>query len=207
MKKTLCSLALGLLIAAPCYGDNVQQEAIDSLATAQRLVQDGSFNKAIEEVNYALAKINELTAEELLKFIPEAPAGFTLLNKQSQGAGAMASIAGSAGASAQYSHESGATIDLNIAIGGMTGKMGSLAALGTLFAGLDKQAGGDQVKKVRVQGYTGTQMFNESHKSGTLSFQVDDKTSITFEGKELDTPDKLMEIAKAFDFTGLEKSF
>jgi hypothetical protein len=186
----------------------VQQEAVDSLATAQKFVQDGNYNKAIEEVNYALAKINELTAEKLLEFIPDAPAGFTLVNKLSQGVGAAASIAGSAGATAQYSHSSGATVDVNIALGGMTGKMGSLAALGSIFAGLGgQQAGGEQMKQVRVQGYTGTQMFNSADGSGTLTFQIGDKTSVTFQGEALDSPDKLMELAKSFDFAAIEKGF
>ena len=208
MKKLIICTVLGILVAAPCYGDNVQQEAVDSLATAQKLVQDGNYNKAIEEVNYALAKINELTAEKLLDFIPEPPAGFTLLNKQAQGVGAAASIAGSAGATAQYSHTSGATIDLNIALGGMTGKMGSLAALGSIFAGLGgQQAGGEQMKQVRVQGYTGTQMFNGADKSGTLTFQIGDKTSVTFQGEQLESPDNLVELAKTFDFSGIEKNF
>jgi hypothetical protein len=208
MKKAILSVALGLLVSVPCHAENVQQEAVDSLATAQKFVQDGNYNKAIEEVNYALAKINELTAEKLLEFIPDAPAGFTLVNKQSQGVGAAASIAGSAGATAQYSHSSGATVDVNIALGGMTGKMGSLAALGSIFAGLGgQQAGGEQMKQVRVQGYTGTQMFNSADGSGTLTFQIGDKTSVTFQGEALDSPDKLMELAKSFDFAAIEKGF
>jgi hypothetical protein len=97
---------------------------------------------------------------------------------------------------------------VNIALGGMTGKMGSLAALGSIFAGLGgQQAGGEQMKQVRVQGYTGTQMFNSADGSGTLTFQIGDKTSVTFQGEALDSPDKLMELAKSFDFAAIEKGF
>lgn len=207
MKKIIISAALTLAMVSNGYAGDIQNEALDSLSTAQKFVQDGSYSKAIEEINYALAKINELTAAELLKFIPEPPAGFTLINKQSQGVGAAASIAGNAGATAQYSHTDGSTVDLNIAIGGMTGKMASLAALGSIFAGISPDGGAGQTRKVRVQGYTGTEIYNGNDQTGTLTFQIGQKTSVTFAGKTIQSSDPLMQLARSFDFAGLEKTF
>ena len=207
MKKTLAHVALALTLSFNCYAEDIQGEAVDSLATAQKFVADGNYNKAIEEINYALAKVNELTATELLKYIPEAPDGYTLINKQSQGVGAAASIAGTAGATAEYSHTDGGTINLNVAIGGMTGKMASIAALGTIFAGLGQEAGGGKTRQIRVQGYTGTEMFNSDTQSGTLSFQVGEKISVTFEGNSIQSADTLKTLAKSFDFAGLEKNY
>ncbi len=208
MKKILLPLACLLMMSSTSYGENIQEEAIDSLTTAQTFVKDGNYNKAIEEINYALAKINELTAEELLKFIPNPPEGFELINKQSQGVGTGASsIAGNAGATANYSHSNGATINLNIAIGGMTGKMASLAALGTIFAGLSQETGTGQTRQVRVKGYTGTEVSNTNEKSGTLTFQVGDKASVTIEGSGIDSVEILMQLAKNINLPGIEKSF
>lgn len=208
MKKILLPLACLLMMSSTSYGENIQEEAIDSLTTAQTFVKDGNYNKAIEEINYALAKINELTAEELLKFIPNPPEGFELVSKQSQGVGTGASsIAGNAGATANYSHSNGATINLNIAIGGMTGKMASLAALGSIFAGLSQETGTGQTRQVRVQGYTGTEISNTNEKSGTLTFQVGDKASVTIEGSGIDSVEILMQLAKNINLPGIEKSF
>lgn len=207
MKKTLAHVAIALTLSFNCYAEDIQGEAVESLATAQKFVADGNYNKAIEEINYALAKVNELTATELLKYIPEAPEGYTLINKQSQGVGAAASLAGTAGATAQYSHSDGGTINLNIAIGGMTGKMASIAALGTIFAGLGQEAGGGQTRQVRVQGYTGTEMFSSAEQNGTLSFQVGEKISVTFEGNSIASADIMKNLAKSFDFPGLEKNY
>lgn len=206
MKKILAPLVLSLFIAQPIYGQSTQEEAIDSLATAQRFVKDGNFNKATEEVNYALSKINELTASALLEYIPEPPEGYSLVSKQSQGVGAGVAIAGNAGATANYSHANGGTLDLNITIGGMTGKMGSLAALGTMFAGLSQDSSSGQTRKVRVQGYTGTEIFDSKQKSGTLTFQVGEKTSVTITGDNIDSAEILMQLAKNIDFPGIEKS-
>ena len=207
MKKVFSALAMALLITSSCYAADVKSEAVESLGTAQQFVEKGNYSKAIEEINYALAKINELTAADLLKFIPEAPQGYKLVNKNSQGVGSAATIAGNAGATAQYINDAGSTIDLNIAIGGMTGKMASLAALGSLFAGIAPDASGGQTRKVRVQGYTGTEMFSAGDKSGTLTFQVGEKTSVTIEGTDIDSSDILMNLAKNLDFTGIEKNF
>lgn len=208
MKKTLIALSLALTIPGLSFADSpIKTETIDSLSSAQSFVKNGSYSKAIEEINYALSKINELTAEQLLSFIPAAPEGYTLKDKQSQGVGAGASIAGNAGANASYSGSNGSIINLNISIGGITGKVASLAALGNLFAGLSQEQSAGKTRQIRVQGYTGTENYNSGTKTGTLSFQVGDKISVTFEGSDINSPEALKTLAKSFDFSGLEKSF
>jgi len=207
MKKFIFSIALCLTFVSISYADDIQREAIDSLSTAKTFVEKGNYSKAIDEINYALAKINELTATGLIKFIPAPPSGYTLDNKQSQGIGAGASIAGNAGASAGYSGPENAHINLNIAIGGMTGKMAGLAAFGQMFAGLAPNGTGDQSKKIRIQGYTGTQTFNAQQKNGTLLFQIGAKTSVTIEGSNIQSPEVLKQLAKNIDFEGLEKNY
>jgi len=207
MKKVFLALAMALLISTSSFAQDIKTEAIDSLNTAQDFVKKGNYSKAIEEINYALAKINEMTAADLLNFIPEAPQGFKLVNKNSQGVGSGAAIAGNAGATAQYTNDAGTTVDLNIAIGGMTGKMASLAALGSLFAGINPDGGAQQTLKIRVQGYTGTEVFSSGDRSGTLTFQVGEKTSVTIEGTDIGSTDVLMSLAKKIDFAGIEKNF
>ena len=207
MKNILLPLLLIFCLSSTVSANEIQNEALESLATAQDFVKDGNFNKAVDEINYALSKINELTAKTLLKFIPEPPEGYSLDNKQSQGVGAEAAIAGNAGATAQYSSPNGSTISLNIAIGGMTGKMASLAAFGSIFAGLGQQTGMGQTTKIRAHGYTGTQIFNASERSGTLTFQIGQKTSVTIDGTNIDSAKVLLQIAKEIDFAGLEKNY
>ena len=207
MKKLILPLALSFVISSTSYAEDIRVEAIDSLSTARTFVEKGKYSKAIEEINYALAKINELTAEGLLKFIPSPPAGYTLDHKQSQGTGAGGAIAGNAGASASYSHPDGTSINLNIAIGGMTGKMASLAAFTQMFAGLAPTGEGAQSKQIRIQGYTGTEMYNSQEKSGTITFQIGAKTSVTIEGSNIASSDILKQLAKNIDFAGLEKNY
>ena len=207
MKKLILPIALSLILTSTSYGEDIKGEAVDSLSTARTFVEKGKYSKAIDEINYALAKINELTAAGLIKFIPDPPSGFTLDNKQSQGIGAGASITGTAGATAGYSNPNGGHINLNIAIGGLTGKMGSLAAFGQIFAGMAQQSTGGQTTQIRVHGYTGTQIYNSQDKSGTLTFQVGDKTSVTIEGSDIESADILKQLANNIDLAGLEENY
>ena len=207
MKKLILPIALSLIITSTSYAEDIQGEAIDSLSTAKTFVEKGKYSKAIDEINYALAKINELTAAGLIEFIPDPPPGFTLDNKQSQGIGAGASITGTAGTSAGYSNPNGGHINLNIAIGGLTGKMGSLAAFGQIFAGMAQPSTGGQTTQTRVHGYTGTQIYNSQDMSGTLTSQIGDKTSVTIEGSDIESADILKQLANNIDLAGLEENY
>jgi len=207
MKKLFLPIAISLLIVSTSCAEDIKEEAIDSLSTARSFVEKDKYSKAIEEINYALAKINELTAEGLIKFIPAPPPGFTLDNKQSQGTGAGAAIAGSAGATAEYSNPENTHINLSIAIGGMTGKMASIAAFTQMFAGLAPAGETAQSKQIRVHGYTGTEIYDSQKKSGTITFQVGAKTSVTIEGSNIESPDILKKLAKNIDFAALEENY
>ncbi len=208
MKKILLFMAVVLTLGTPSLADQLQDEAVESLSSAQKLVKEGNYSKAVDEINYALSKVNELTAAGLIKYLPEPPARFTLVSKQAQGVGAGAAIAGNAGATAEYSNDGGASVNLNIAIGGMTGKMAGMAAIGSLFAGLNQDTGSSQQsRQIRVQGYTGTEVFDRAGQSGTLSFQVGETISVTLEGSGIASPEVLMQFAKKIDLAGLEKNF
>ena len=85
--------------------------------------------------------------------------------------------------------------------------MASIAAFGQMFAGLAATGEGSQSKQIRVQGYTGTEMYNNQQKSGTLTFQVGAKTSVTIEGNSIESSGILKQLAKNIDFAGLEKNY
>jgi hypothetical protein len=211
MKKKFCALVFTtctcmVTCAAPgfSFAQSVQEEAVNSLSTAQEFVKNGNYPKALEEINYAMAKLNELTAEGLLTFIPEPPDGYTLLDKSSQGVGQGAAIVGNAGATGSYQGPDDAGLELNISIGGVVGQMGSLAAFGTMFSGMASEAG---MKTIRIHGYTGTVMFDQQNRSGNLIIQVGDKTSVQIEGTSIDSTDGLQALAQKMDLVGLDEKY
>lgn len=207
MKKYFCAVALTTctcLAAGFSFAQSVQEEAVQSLSTAQEFIKKENYSKALEEINYAMAKINELTAEGLLAFIPDPPEGFTLLEKSSQGVAQGAAIVGNAGAVGSYQGPDDATLELNISIGGMVGQMGSLAAFGAMFSGMAPEAG---MKTIRVKGYTGTVMLDQENRSGSLTLQVGDKTSVQIEGSYIDSADSMQALAEKMDLAALDEKY
>lgn len=206
MKKIICTAVCSacIFISGISCAENVQEEAINSLSTAQNFLKKGNYSKALEEINYAMAKINELTAEGLLSFIPDPPEGYTLVNKNSQGIGQGAAIIGNAGATGSYRGQDDQRLELNISIGGMVGQMGSLAAFGAMMSGMVPEAG---MKTIRIQGYTGTITFDKDNTSGNLTIQVGDKKSVQIEGNAIDSADDLKILAEKIDLVGLDEKY
>lgn len=205
MKNVCAGVLLVCLLAVHAWAEDPSKEAISSLQTAQTLITQGDTAKAIEEINYALSKLNEVTASGMLNFIPAPPKGFKLDSKNSQGMGQGAMAVGNAGAEGQYSGPNDASVKITIATGGVTGKLGSLASFGAMFAGVSQGGGGS--KSVRIKGFTGTLQFEPNDKSGTLTLQVGEKTSVTIEGSNVETENVLKSFAESMDLNGLSKAF
>ncbi len=205
MKRINILMLLSLLMSTTiAQAEDIRQEALNSLGTARNFIEKENYKKAVEEIHYALAKIHELTADKLLQFIPDPPAGYTLLTKTSQGLGQGAVIIGNAGAQATFQGPAEESITLQISIGGITGQIGSLAALGSIFAGMSPQM---VSKSIRIQGFTGTLLFDENLKKGTLTLQVGDKTSVILQGANIPDPEILKNFAAGIDLTALADNY
>ncbi|MDY0151791.1 MAG: hypothetical protein RBS43_05915 [Candidatus Cloacimonas sp.] len=201
----LAVLAFSLLAQTP------KDEAIQSLDNAKLFMQQDNLAKAQDEINYASGKISEILSEVLVKYLPDAPAGFTVEDKSAQGMGQMGGLLGSANAVAatgKYNKEnsdgSTSSISLTITIGGLMGKTAGLAAMGQMFAGYGS---GTNTKTIRVGGYTATQDFSAGDSSSSLTVQVGDKVSILVEGDSLSSPDIMKALVEKIDLAKLEKAF
>jgi hypothetical protein len=204
MKKLILALVCLGMMSGMAVAENPKQEALESLTAAQGMIKEGAINKAVEEINYALSKLNEVTAASMLDFIPAPPSGFTLENKNAQGMGQAAAVMGNAGAEANYVGPDDATVKLTIATGGVTGKLGSLASFGSMFAGMAQDTG---MKSIRIQGYTGSVQFNADDRSGTLTLQVGEKTSVQVEGYGIASADVLKSFVQPMNLSKLAGAF
>lgn len=203
MKKTF--IILSILIAVLCLtAQTAKQEAISSLDAAKALIAKDDFVNAKQEINYALAKLSEIQAETLILFIPNAPAGFTQDDKNSQSMGEAGAILGSAHsvtATGNYSKDD-IYITLTITVGGMMGQSGGLMGLASMFSGMVPGS-----KTIKLGSYTGNQQFEKGDKSGTLTIQVGKNTTVNIQGEGIDNPDILKTFADLIDLPKLEKSF
>lgn len=69
MRKFLLTGLTGLLLSANLICATPNQEALDSLDAAKNLISKAKYSKALDEINYAVSKINELLSEKLKSFI------------------------------------------------------------------------------------------------------------------------------------------
>lgn len=210
MKKTiLCVLVLSvcLILAA----QSAKDEAIQSLENAKKFLQAENYPKAQDEINYASSKISEILSEKLVTYLPDAPAGYSVDEKNAQGLGNMGAILGSANAVAAVGKYSSTKEDsdgntpnlsLTISVGGVMGAASGLAALGQMFSGY---GGGTASKTVRIAGYSGTQEFSDGE--GKLTVQVGEKISIIVEGYALSSADIMKSLVEKIDLAKLEKDF
>lgn len=197
MKRTLTIIAV-LLLGLALHAAGPQDEAIEALDTAKTLINKGDYSKAQQEIDFALAKINEILAEDLLKFIPEGSGGFKLESKSAAPVNLMGANITAVGEYTKGDSE----FDLTISVGGALGQSGGLMGLANMFGGM--AAGG---KTVRVSGYTGTQEFDEGEESGTLTIKVGDKITVIVAGESIKNADLLKTLAEQVDLAGLEKAY
>jgi hypothetical protein len=204
MKKVSIILLL-IALSTMLIAQSGKTEAIESLDTAKSMINSGQYLKAQDELNYAQAKISEMLSEDLLKYIPDAPAGFTLNDKSSQSLGQAGAIIGSANAIAANGNYSKDDIDLDltIAVGGLPGQTAGLMGLASMFGGMADMTS----KTIRVKGYNATLEYEESDESGTLTIKVGEKISVIVEGENIEDADVLKSLAEKVDFDALKKAF
>ncbi len=204
MKRTLI---LGILIfmVLTLTAQNAKQEALQSMDAAKAFVNKGDLAKAQEELDYAKAKISEIMAEGLLKYIPENPKGFTFESKDASSLGQAGAIIGSANAVGAVGHYSKgeSTFELSITMGGAVGQTANLmSGLAAMFGGAAMGT-----TQVRVSGYTATQEYDEETQSGTLTVKVGEKISVIVTGDYIDSAKDLKVLAEQIDYSALEKEF
>ncbi len=196
MKRTLVILAV-LLLGLALLAAEAKDEALEALDTAKSLINSGDYAKAQEEIDFALAKINEILAEDLLKFIPEGSGGFRLESKSATPVNIMGANITAIG---EYS-KGDSSFDLTISVGGALGQSGGLMGLASMFGGM---AAG---RTVRVNGYTGTEEFDEDEEEGTLTLKVGDKITVIVSGENIEDADILQDLAKQVNLADLEKAY
>ena len=203
--KRMIFIAMLLLIVMTLSAQAAKQEALESLDTAKAMISKGDFMKAQEEMNFAQAKISEIVAAELLKHMPEKPKGFVFKSKEANSLGQAGALIGSANSVAAVGHYSkdDSSFDITITMGGVMGQAGDLmSGLASMFGGM-----ATGTTQVRVSGYTGTQDFDKSAGTGSLTIKVGNKISVIITGDEIKNPDILKTLAEQLDMALLEKSF
>jgi len=171
------------LIAAANPG--LADEVTDTLSSALEAYQDGDLEYAIEELDYAKQLLQELSSQALVRFLPEAPAGWTREISEDEMTPGLAFLGGGVAAEAEYSNGT-ETFSLSIMADNPM-----VAGFGPMIA----NAGLMGLKMYRV----GREKFFEN--DGQLIALVDNRILIQAEGAP---PEVMTEILERIDFSALE---
>lgn len=172
-----------LLVAAsnPALAD----EVTDTLSSALQAYEDGDIDYAIEELDYAKQLLQEMTAMELVGFLPEPPEGWTREIADENMSAGLAFMGGGTGAEATYSDGTD-SIDLTIIAD---------SPMVSMFGGMLANAAVMGMKLHRV----GREKFIEN--DGELTGLIDNRILIQAEGA---TPEVMIPLLETIDFKALE---
>lgn len=138
----LRSLAIAAALSLPTFA--AADEIEDTLTAALEAYRDGDVTFALEELDFARAKLLEMKADALNAFLPDAPAGWRKEEDNDVGA-AMGMMGGGSGAAATYYPEeggSGITITLmadSPLVAGMAAMVTNAAAMGATIERIGRQ--------------------------------------------------------------------
>lgn len=175
----ITTLATAALLALPAAADDVT----DAIESALQAYKEGDNAYAIEELKYATQLLNAMKQDDLAKFLPEAPDGWTreLSNDMSQG---LAMIGGGSGAEAEYDNGSESFTITFIADSPMVMSMGAMVSNAAALGG----------KPIRV----GRAKF--ASRDGELMGIVANRVLVQASGASEET---MLEVIKSIDMKGL----
>lgn len=159
-------------------------EVTDALTSALEAYQDGDVKYALEELEYAKQLLKAMKTDELVRFLPEAPDGWTREVNTEMNA-SLGMMGGGTGAEAEYRKTGGKTFTItlmadNPMVGAMAGLLGNAAAIGAKIERVGRQ-------KFMVQ-------------NGEMTGLVDSRILVKASGGE---PETMLEALKMIDFRAL----
>lgn len=174
---------------------NTTDDAIAACIEAARLLKDDNdVSGALEEANWCVSGIKQLSQEQTLSFLPDEVEGFIGGEIESQDIMGMSII------EREYtSDDQSLTLSLNRATGD-GGGLGALAQLGSLFGAAGATGGGRQV---RIQKRTVTAA--DDGDGATLSAQLKSGGTLSVESPDMDA-EELIEFMRAFPLAELDDS-
>ena len=187
MKLVFIVLPLVLAILVAGCGKSAEQkkleEAAKEMGAAGDKIAEGAqkMADAMKDMNEG-KKVEPVDFRELKALLPESLPGLTRSNAEGERTGAMGVDV--AVASAQYSNESGTSIDVKISdMGSLSGPM-RLATLGWTLAQIDRETDDGYEKTTTFNGYKAFEKYWNSTKHGELSILVEGRFVVEVDGSD-----------------------
>jgi len=199
MNKSPILLAAAALLSVSV--PTVADEVTDQIGVAQQAYEAGNLGQAVDELQYAVAQIQEKLKADYVKLLPEPLAGWTADEAVAQ-SGGMAALAGGSMMSRDYRKDSGESVSLQIMSGGAMTQAFQMMLSNPMFMQMDPSA-----KMYRLKGNRGLLKHESGTKSWEISLMLRNGTMIQASGEGLADKGPVEAYLKAIDLKAVEEAF
>lgn len=195
MRVLLVSVLVSVFLVPSLTFAEDPGELIDS---AKSFLSQGKYNKAIEDLQWAMREIRQLQTAEMKEYLPESVSGYTTEEMDDDAAAAVMFNINFIEAGRRFVANSG---DESVEVKIMSGDIGG-SGLGAMMK-MAQMYGAEQGELVRVKGYKCTIEWEAEADNGKLTAILDNDMQVTVEidGGERGNLEKFAELV---DFEGLE---
>lgn len=194
---------IAMLVAALLVGPTLAlaDEVTDQLDVAKEAYEAGNLGQAVDELQYAIAQIQELQQRDLMKLLPEPLAGWAAEPATAQ-SGGLAALAGGTILSRDYRKDSGEGVSLQI-----MGNSPMTQALSMMLANPMMLQMDPGSKMYRLKGNKGLIKHDAGTHSWEISVILRNGTLIQSSGEGLADKGPAEAYLKAIDFKAVEAAF
>lgn len=197
-KKTTILVFLGACALATAVVPLRADEVTDTIDEAVKAYKDGDYSTASASLDSAAQLIRQKRAEVFVKFLPEAPSGWTAEDAESSAMGA-AMFGGGVSAERTYTKD-----DASVTVKLVTDSP-MMAAMMMMMNNPMLMGGSDAGKQERIKGQKALVKYDASDKGGEINIPVAGTMLVTITGSDV-TGAELRSFAEAIDYAKLASS-
>ncbi len=197
--KYFCIVLVIVALVAALPLAAAADELEDQIKLGLKLYQQGKYNKAAEELEFALAQLRQKKANSLTAVFPEAPSGWKAQEPMSKSA-ASGLLGGGISASRAYRQEGGkgrASIEL-------MSDSPLIQSLGMMLSNPMFMQGNRGARLVKVQGYKA--MLSKRGRGAELQALVEGKVLLKVSASRCPQPEQVvLQLARKIDMNKLKQ--
>ena len=194
---TLSAAALLLSASTATPADDVT----DQLDVAREAYEAGNLSQSVDELNYAIAQIQEQLNNSYVKLLPEPLAGWTAEAAAAQ-AGGMAILGGGTSMSRKYSNVSGGTVEIQVYANSPMIQGMSMMLSNPMLMQMDPSS-----KMYRYKGNKGVIKHAAGSSSYEISLLLKNTIMVQISGDGLADKAPVVDYLKAMDLDAIKEAF
>lgn len=190
MRAACLAAILAVTLPAASRGD----EIVDQLDQARRYYEAGDLTGAVGELEFVLQALRGRVSEALAATFPTAPEGWTAEAAGDPSSGAIPFVGGNMVGRTYRSPDGAGSIEAQLLTGG-----GFLQGLAGMFMNPAMLAAQPNAKRVRIGRENAVVTYDPAQRSSQLVLDLGGKGTVMVEGKNLDSGDLLVDLARRWD--------